>query len=119
MKIFKYIVATAILSVSVLGTNLVQAQAGDVFEGQGYRVVIDEVSDAGLTYEGCNDKNQCLELNRGQRWTRSGKEGITWRNKEYRYDVSWLPTNPDEVTLEVFRGNKQILKRNLVKTSSN
>ncbi|GAB4199545.1 MAG: hypothetical protein Fur006_50300 [Coleofasciculaceae cyanobacterium] len=118
MKGFPKIIAATIISASILGTTVVNSEeAGTVFEGGGYRVVVDEISDAGLTYEGCDSRGRCINLSGGQRWSRSGKQGITWINKQFRYNLSWPQRTPNQVLLEVYQGNKRIMQRNLVQTS--
>lgn len=119
MKGFQKIIATAIISASILGATVIKAQeAGTVYEGGGYRVVFDERADAGLTYEGCDNQGQCLNLSQGKRFSSNGREGATWTNKQFRYVLSWSQRNPRQALLQVFQGNKRIMQKNLVQTSA-
>lgn len=65
-------------------------------------------------YVGCDDKNQCIRLENGTKWTNNGYRGITWTNGSYKYSVSWRENSNEGMYLNVYQKDKRIIREKLV-----
>lgn len=113
MKIVKNLIAAALISVSLFLPTLVKAQesddpSADVYEGRGYRVSLNQLADAGLTYEGCNPRGQCIELTNGKLSQTNNRLITTWTNGQIKYVVTRNPRNASQIILEIFNGKKRV-----------
>lgn len=67
----------------------------------------------GLIYRGCDSQGKCINLNNGASWHDDGNRGITWLNGDYTYIVSWRDGSSEIIHLTVYKGEQQILRRQL------
>ncbi len=71
--------------------------------------------DGSLQYEGIDRRNQAwLRLAGATVSGDSSRRVYTWRNGDYRYQVSWRPSDPDFIRLQVFHPSGRELVNSLL-----
>lgn len=116
-KSLKTFFLTAIVTASLIGATANHAKA-DTYRAGEFTITLDD-GENGRTYIGCDAKGKCINLEGGTSWRDQGYRGITWENGDYTYSVSWREDSNEGMYLNVYNGDKRVLRRKLVSVPDN
>lgn len=116
-KSLKTFFITAILAASLIGATATHAKA-DTYRAGEFTITLGN-GENGKTYIGCDTKGKCINLEGGTSWRDNGYRGITWENGDYTYSVSWRESSNEGMYLNLYKGDRQILRRQLIAVAEN
>lgn len=112
MKHLKKLLFTAAFATFIVGVSPAHAEP-ETYRASNFTITLDDDVELGKTYRGCDAQGNCVNLNGGTQWRDNGYRGTTWENGEYTYSISWHEDSNEGMYLNVFKGEKRILRRKL------